>query len=68
VKPLSTYFLKLELFFFGSAFLLAALYYFVHGTIPAIRIFFGSLIAVHLGLAWAFRASILAATKRLFKK
>ena len=58
MKPALQYFLRYEIGIFAIAIVLGISFYFAYGVLPAIRIFFSCLAAVHLGLAWVFRDTI----------
>lgn len=63
MKPTLRYFLHYEMGIFAMSIIAGISFYFAYGLLPAIRIFAGSLIAVHLGLAWVFRETIAALLK-----
>ncbi|MCG3190481.1 MAG: hypothetical protein LKCHEGNO_03214 [Burkholderiaceae bacterium] len=58
MSPFVRYLIRLELGLTALALILGVTYYFAHGPLPAVRIFFGSLVVANLGLLWVFRKSL----------
>ena len=58
MSPFVRYLIRLELGLLAFAFILGIAYYFAHGPLPALRIFFGCLVVANLGLLWVFRKSL----------
>jgi hypothetical protein len=69
MKSLARFFLRYELGMIAMAGVAALLFYFAYGLVPAVRMFVGSLLVIHLALLWVFRATVAALVRRLiFRK
>jgi hypothetical protein len=66
MNPIARYFLRLETGFVAFGAILGTVYYFAYGPTPAVRMFFGCLVAANLGLLWVFRKSLLDYLRKLF--
>ena len=66
-RPFIGYFVRLELGFLAFATVLGVAYYFAHGPLPAVRMFFGCLAIGNLGLLWVFRKSLLEYLRTLLR-
>jgi hypothetical protein len=68
MKLLARFFLRYELGMIGMAGVTALLFYLAYGLVPAVRMFVGSLLVIHLALLWVFRAALVASARRLISR